>query len=200
MANEENSDGISNDSFWKNLAIRYWYFVLLFSLIGVGVIIGFIFTLNWYVDTSSIGGNGSWTFDQFSLGTAVEWVIFLILWMLLIVGLPTLITSGILVVIIWFAVLPSTLKNEIKIRSKTPKPGKRSGSGEGFGFLIFVGLCIFVFIDGNWKTEFGSLSYGYFMNAWITVFTWGLIIFGIPAVIIGTIWFFKKYGKFNSCK
>lgn len=72
MANEENTDGISNEGFWKNLAVRYWYLVLIFGLIGVGSIIGFIFTLNWYVDTSSIGGNGSWTFDQFSLGTVVE--------------------------------------------------------------------------------------------------------------------------------
>lgn len=46
MANEENTDGISNEGFWKNLAVRYWYLVLIFGLIGVGSIIGFIFTLN----------------------------------------------------------------------------------------------------------------------------------------------------------
>ena len=115
--------------------------------------------------------------------------------MLLIVGLPTLVAAGILAGITWFAILPPMIKEEIKTRSKTPKPGKRNGSGEGFGFLIFIGLCIYVFIDGNWKTEFGNLSYRYFMNAWITVFTWALIIFGISAVIIRTLWFVKKYGK-----
>lgn len=36
------------------------------------------------------------------------------------------------------------------------------------------------------------------MNARVTVLTWGLIIFGIPVVIIGIIWVAVKYGKSNS--
>lgn len=198
MTSEESTNEVSNEGFWKNLVVQYWYLVFIFGLIFVGAIIGFIYTLEWYVDTSAIGGNGSWTFDQFSLGTAVEWVLFLFLWMLLIVGLPTLAGAGILAAIIWFGILPPVIKEEIKIRSKTPKPGRTSSSGEGFSFLIFIGVCIYIFIDGNWLTEFGSLSFGYFVNAWITVFKWSLIIFGIPATIIGIIWFAKKYGKSNS--
>ncbi len=198
MTSEDKANGISNEVFWRNLAVRYWYLVLIFGLIIVGATIGFIFTFDWYIDTSAIGGNGSWTFDQFSLGTAVEWAIFLFLWMLLIVGLPTLAAAGILAAIIWFGILSPELKEEIKTRSKTPRPGKRSGGGGGFSFLLFIGVCIYVFIDGNWLTEFGSLSYGYFVNAWITVFIWVLIIFGIPAVIIGIIWFARKYGRSDS--
>jgi F0F1-type ATP synthase assembly protein I len=198
MTNEENTNEITSNGFWRNLAVRYWYLLLIFGLITVGAIIGFILTLDWYVDTSTIGGNGSWTFDQFSLGTAVEWIIFLILWELLIVVLPTLGGAGILIAIIWFGILPPELKKEIKTRSKTPRPGKRSGGGGGFGFLLFIGVCIYVFIDGNWQTEFGSLSYGYFIDAYITVLTWGLIIFGIPVAIIGIIWLTRKYGISDS--
>ncbi|MCK4953696.1 hypothetical protein KAS14_07930 [Candidatus Bathyarchaeota archaeon] len=198
MASEENTNEISNEVFWKNLAGRYWYFVLIFGLLIVGAIIGFILTLDWYIDTSAIGGYGSWTFDQFSLGTTIVWVIFLFLRTLLIVALPTLAVAGILVAIIWFVILPPELKEEIKTSFKTPRPGKRSSGGGGFGFLLFIGVCIYVYVDGNWLTEFGSLTYGYFMNAWITVFKWVLIIFGIPAVIIGIIWFVRKYGRSDS--
>jgi len=112
--------------------------------------------------------------------------------------LPTLAVAGILVAIIWFVILPLELKEEIKTRFKTPRPGKRSGGGGGFGFLLFIGVCIYVFVDGNWQTEFGSLTYGYFMNACIIVFKWASIIFGIPAIIIGTIWFVRKYGRLDS--
>ena len=200
MSSEENSNEISNEVFWKNLVVRYWYFVLIFGLIIIGAIIGFILTLDWYIATSTIGGQGTWTFDQFSMGTAIEWVIFLFLWILLIVVLPTLAVAGIIVAIIWFAVFPPELKEEIKLRSKKDEEhkkrrGKKSEGGGAFGFLMFIGVCIYVAVDGNWLTEFGSLNYRYFIDAWITVFKWGLIIFGIPAVIIGIIWFVRKYGR-----
>ncbi|MDH5439174.1 MAG: hypothetical protein OEZ48_00475 [Candidatus Bathyarchaeota archaeon] len=200
MSSEENSNEISNEVFWKNLVVRYWYFVLIFGLIIIGAIIGFILTLDWYINTSTIGGQGTWTFDQFSMGTAIEWVIFLFLWILLIVVLPTLAVAGIIVAIIWFAVFPPELKEEIKLRFKKDEEhkkrrGKKSEGGGAFGFLMFIGVCIYVAIDGNWLTEFGSLNYRYFIDAWITVFKWALIIFGIPAVIIGIIWFVRKYGR-----
>ena len=198
MASEENINKKSNEVFWRNLFVRYWYIALIFGIIIIGAIIGFILTFEWYIDTSTIGGHGSWIFNQFSLGTAIEWVIFLVLWTLLFVALPTLAAPGILLAIIWFVVLSQELKDELKIRFKTIGPGKKSSSSGGFSFLLFIGVCIYVFIDGNWLTEFGDLTYGYFMNARVTVLTWGLIIFGIPVVIIGIIWVAVKYGKSNS--
>jgi hypothetical protein len=198
MSNEETSNEIGNKVFWKNLTIQYWYFVLIFGLIIIGAIIGFILTVNWYIDTSTIGGQGTWTFDQFSMGTSIEMVIFFFLWILLIVILPTLAVAVSLVAIIWFAVFTPELKEEIKLRFKKDeehrkKYGRKSEGGGAFGFLMFIGVCIYVVLDGNWLTEFGSLNFRYFVDAWITVFIYGLVIFGIPATIIGIIWFLKKY-------
>jgi hypothetical protein len=198
MSNEETSNEIGNKVFWKNLTIQYWYFVLIFGLIIIGAIIGFILTVNWYIDTSTIGGQGTWTFDQFSMGTSIEMVIFFFLWILLIVILPTLAVAVSLVAIIWFAVFTPELKEEIKLRFKKDeehrkKYGRKSEGGGAFGFLMFIGVCIYVVLDGNWLTEFGSLNFRYFVDAWITVFIYGLVIFGIPATIIGILWFLKKY-------
>ena len=193
MASEENLNEITTEGFWKNLARRYWYFVLIFGLLLVGAIIGFVLTFNWYIATSALGGYGSWTFDQFSLGTAIVWCLFLCLWTLLFVALPTLAVAGLLVAIIWFVVLSPELKEEIKTRMKTPRPRKRESGSGGFTFLLFIGLCIYVFMDGNWLTPFGSLSIGYFAYAWITVFIWAAIIFSIPAVIIGIYWLARKH-------
>ncbi|WP_455142907.1 hypothetical protein [Candidatus Hodarchaeum mangrovi] len=202
MSNEENSKEMSNETFWKNLVIQYWYFVVIFGLIVIAAIIGFILILDWYINTNPIGGQGTWTFDQFSMGTVIELVIFLILWELVIVGLPTFIIGGIIVAIIWYGIFAPDLKEEIKLRVKKEEEYKkkygRKSEGSGlFGFLMFIGVCIYIFLDGNWATEFGNLSFGYFVDAWITVFIWVLIIFGIPAVVIGTIWFIKKYGNLD---
>lgn len=199
MTSEENSNEISNEVFWKNLATQYWYFVVIFGLIIIGAIVGCILTVNWYIDTQSIGGNGSWTFDRFSMKTALLWMIYLVIWILLLVGLPTLAVGGFIVAINWFALFPTDLKEDIKLRwkkdeEKRKRLGKKTDSGGAFSFLMFIGVCIYVYVDGNWSTEFGSLNLRYFVNAYITVLIWGLIIFGIPAVIFGITWFVKKYG------
>jgi hypothetical protein len=200
MSSEENVSEVSNEVFWRNLIVRYWYFVLLFGLIIIGAIIGFILVLDRYIDTSTIGGQGTWTFDQFSMGTMIEFMIFFIVWILLIVVLPTIAVTGILVAVIWYVVFAPELNEEIKLRIKKDEERKRrygrksEGSG-AFGFFMFIGVCIYIVVDGNWTTEFGNLTFRYFIDAWVTVFMYILIIFGIPAVIIGSIWFVRKYGR-----
>jgi hypothetical protein len=195
METEETTTEMKDKIFWRNLVIRYWYLLVVIGIIIVGAAIGFILVLNWYMNTSALGGFGSWTFDQFSLGTAIFWCLYLVLWELLFAILPTIGVFALFTAIIWFAILAPEIKEELRIKFKTPKPSKRSSSSGGFGFLIFIGVCIFVFIDGNWLTPFGSLSIGYFIHASIIVFIWASLIFGIPLVIIVSIWFVKKYGK-----
>ncbi len=198
MADDINTTEKSSNKFWENLAARYWYFIVIIGLVFVGAAIGFILTFNWYVATSAIGGFGTWTFDQFSMATAILWCLFLCLWTLAFVVLPTLGVIGLLIAIMWFAVLPPELKAEIKIQMKRPSPRKRESGSGGFSFFLFIGLCIFIFIDGNWFTPFGSLSLGYFAGAWITVFMWVFILFGIPAGIILILWLIYKHRKSES--
>lgn len=194
MASEENSKETEDRIFWRNLVTRYWYVLIAFGILFVAAAIGGILTVNWYVGTSALGGYGTWTFDQFSLGTAIVYCLWGVLWMLLFVILPTLGVIGLILGITWVAVLAPEVKEELRIRFKTPRPSKRSSGSGGFGFLLFIGVCLFVFIDGNWLTPFGSLSIGYFIQASIIVFIWASIIFGIPAIIIAILWFVSKYG------
>ena len=198
ITNEDSSKEISNEVYWKNLASQYWFSIVIFGIIGIGAIIGFYLTVNWYIADQSIGGNGTWTFDQFSLKTGILWFIFLTIWVLLLVGVPTVVAAGFVAAVHWFVLFSTELKEEMKMRwKKEEEERKRRGrtdSGGAFSFLMFIGVCIYVYVDGNWSTEFGSLSLGYFVNAWLTVLIWGLIIFGIPAAIVGILWFLKKYG------
>jgi len=199
MARAEKYNEMSNKVFLRNIAVQYWYFVLVLALIIIGAIFGFILTLNEYIDTSTIGGQGKWTFNQFSMGTGVEWIIILFLWLLVIIGLPSSVLVGLIVGIIWFAVFDPELKEEIKLRSKREEEKKRrlgrtSESSGLFGFLMFIGVCLYIALDENWMTEFGNLNIGYFVNAWIAVFLWVVVLFSIGAVI-GSIWFVIKYER-----
>ncbi|MFX1510596.1 MAG: hypothetical protein ACFFBR_09845 [Promethearchaeota archaeon] len=193
MTEEEMSiEEKAEEKFWMNLARRYWYFIVIFILIFVGATVGFILTLDWYVKTSAIGGFGTWTFNDFSLGEAVLWCLFLFLWTLLFVVLPALLVGGLFVAIAWFVVLPDEVKAEIKAQPKKVSGTKRTGGSGGFSFLLFVGVCLKVFLDGNWFTKFAFLPIGYFIYTWLFILIWALIIFGIPAAIIGIGWLLWK--------
>lgn len=199
MARAEKYNEMSNKVFLRNTAVQYWYFVLIFGLIIVGAIIGFILTLNGYIDTSTIGGQGTWTFDQFSMGTGVEWIIFLFLWLLVIVGAPALVLTGLVLAIIWYKVFDPELREEINFRFKREEEKKRrlgrtSQSSGAFGFFLFIGVCIYIALDGNWMTEFGNLNLRYFVDAYIAVFLWFIVICSIGAVIV-IFWFVKKYER-----
>ena len=133
------------------------------------------------------------------MGSVIEWVIFLILWTLVIVILPLIIVGAIVVAILWYNVFSSEQREEIKSQIKRDEERKRrlgkSSEGSGlFGFFMLIGVCIYVALDGNWTTEFGSLSFGYFVNAWIAVFLWALVFIAVGA-FIGLLWFVNKYEK-----
>ena len=213
MENEDTTNEVRNEvsdkRFWKNLSVKYWYFILIFGAIIIGAIAGFLLVLKWFVFVRSpFGGNGLWTFDQFSPRSSLLFLIYFFLWELLLVALPALAAGGFVFVIFWFIILPEDMKAECKSRTKKmdkkeehwkkkhhkKKKHRGSQSGGGFAFLVFVGLCIYIAVDGNWDAAFGTLSIGYFVIRWITVFYLGLIIFGVPAITFGLLWYWKKFG------
>ena len=204
MSSEEESMKVLDEMFWKRFIRKHWVITIIFAAAAVGALIGGILVLLLYIPASEVGGYGLWTFDEFSMGTAFVWGLSLILWEFLLVALPTVAFFGILIALLWFKILPEDDKEELKKKEERRKEkekywrkyGKKyGGGGGGFSFLLFIGVCIKVFIDGNWLTPFGSLSFSYFIIAHLTVFVWVSIIFGIPIVILLILWLSGKFGE-----
>ena len=205
MSSEEESMKVLDEMFWKRFIRKHWIITIICGAAAVGALIGGILVLLLYIPASEVGGYGAWTFDEFSMGTAFVWGLFLILWEFLLVALPTAAFFGILIALLWFRILSEDDKEELKKRDKESKEEKKKwerlrgkkyeGGGGGFSFLLFIGVCIYVFIDGNWLTPFGSLSFSYFIYAYLTVFVWVSIIFGIPLVILIILWLSGKFGE-----
>jgi len=193
MSSEEESKRVLDEMFWKRFIRKHWIIAIICGAAAVGALIGGILVILLYIPASEVGGYGAWTFDEFSMGTAFVWGLLLILWEFLLVGLPTVAFFGILIALLWFRILSEDDKEELKKRDKESKEEKKKwdrlrgrkyeGGGGGFSFLLFIGVCIYVFIDGNWLTPFGSLSFNYFIYGYLTVFVWVSIIFGIPLVV-----------------
>jgi hypothetical protein len=179
--------------FFQGLIKKYWYLLVLVIIGVVGAFIGFILVILTFIEntgTASSGAIATWTFDQFSVGTVVLIAVLLILWMLLIVFLPTVGYFGIIAGVSWWKILSNDEKSTLKIWMKQEdrkehrkERMKRSGGGGGFGFLTILAFLIIVFVNGNWWTLFGDLNFSYYVIAYLT----GIIWMAIIAAIVGTI-------------
>ncbi len=139
----------------------------------------------WHIETTPIGNYGTATIDQWSLDWIVGFVIVLILWELLFVGLPAGLFFG-LGGYFWWQRLPADEKEWYKKEEK--KSHKSRNAGGSFGLVLFIAYCIYIAIEGNYYTAFGSLPYTYWVYSYLLTMVWLLIIIGIPIAIAGLIY------------
>jgi len=182
---------------WKNLLKKEWKALAVVIVAGIIACIGFVLVLFSFIQTSTLGGKGTWTFDQWTLNYVIGFFILSALWELLVVGAPSAVFFGVFGYL-WWKNLSDETKEECKDLDKSEKQKKRNNrayQGGGGSFFTFIVVCIMVAIDGNWNTQFGNLDYSYFIYAWFFGLMWIGIIIGIPAAIAVLIWYLTKKKK-----
>ena len=175
---------MNDEQFWKEEIKNHWKIFILCTVIIIILTIIAVNVLIWQIQTSAIGNYGTATFDQWSLEWVVIFIIVLVLWELLFVGVPAGLIFG-LGGYFWWKRLPS--EERIKLKEQRSKHKKARG-GCGFGFFMFIAYCIYVAIDGNFSTPFGNKPYSYWVYSYLLTIGWLLIIIGIPMAIIGLIY------------
>ena len=173
----------SNQQFWKEEINNHWKTLILCSVVILGLSIIAVYVLIWQIQTSPIGNYRTATIDQWSLEWIVRFIIMLILWELLFVGVPAVLIFG-LGGYLWWQHLPSDERAEIKEQHQNHKKSRDVG---GCGIFLFIAYCIYIAIDGNYFTPFGRKPYSYWVYSYLLTIGWVLIIVGIPMAIVGLI-------------
>jgi len=52
-----------------------------------------------------------------------------------------------------------------------------------------------VYLDGNWNVAIATWTLNYVVDSMVSILVWGLVIFGIPAGIIGLVWLSREMKK-----
>ena len=178
------NEELSEETYWKEFAKKNWKLIVVAIVACVILFIVALVVIIAYINASPIGGMGTWTLNEWTLNYIVGFIIQIILWELLFVGLPAGIIFGV-GGYLWYTRLSEEDKQEHKAREKKNKHRKRNAGGSGGGsFFMFIAYCIYVAIDGNYNALFGSQPYSYWVFAGFYTMMWLLIIFGIPIGII----------------
>jgi len=187
----ENSKEISETEFWKVFIKKHEIAIIAVIIGGICLIIGALFVLFWFMETTPLGGQGTWTFNDWTLNYIVGFIILVILWELLFVGIPAGLFFGV-GGYLWWRQLPEEEKQEFKARETTHKNKDWCGGG-GFSFFMFIAYCIYIAVDGNYNAPLGSQSYTYWIYSWFLTLMWIIIVLGIPVGIILLIVYFTKW-------
>jgi len=186
MAEKSSSDG----EFWKRKIQEHWRVFATFVIGCAAAVAGALLVLFWFIETSPAGAMGTATIGEWTLAWMWEFIIFLILWELLFVGIPVGVALG-LGWYLWWKRLPVEEKAEFKGKWR----GRRTAESGGFGFAMFIVYSIYMYVQGDFFTPIGDYPYTYWVYAWFHMLGWLLVIFGIPAAVILIIVYFTMWRK-----
>jgi hypothetical protein len=180
---ENKKEPEKNANIWKKFMKTHWNMFIYWIITGILVVIGAILIFLWFIDIAKSTNLVPIILGQWSMGNLVTFILHLIFWELLIIGIPIAIAA--IVGWIWWKRIPDEERKEYQFFGKRSR--KENGGG-GISFLFFVAFCIKVYIDGKWNIAIASWTLDYVVDSIISIIFWGAIIFGIPAIIIGLAW------------
>ena len=179
----------AKDADWKTFVRRHWGMIAIFAIAAALAVAGAVYVFWWFTGNAQSTGLVPSTLYQWTMGNLVMFILNLIFWELVLVGIPVAI--GAVIGWQWWKRLPEEEK-EYRVF------GKRSNSRNAEGAispLLFIVFAIKVYIDGRWNVAMSTWTLNYVVDSIITILIWMLIIIAIPATIAAIWWIHREIKK-----
>jgi len=179
---------------WKKFLKNHWQILVLAIAILIIAVIGAIYVLFWFVGEAQTIGLIPTLLGEVALSHLIFFILHLIFWEAVFIGIPLLVFFGILYGG-WWKRLPAKERKEYRKAHLFGKRSKRSDAGGGFSFIIFIAFVIKIILDGNWNWPFAEWGINYLVYSWFIAFIWIAVICGIPMLIGGLWWLNREMNK-----
>jgi hypothetical protein len=173
---------------WKKFMNKHWNIIAIFIIAGILAFAGAIYVFLWFAGESQATSLVPRTLGYWTMGHVVAFILNLIFWEILFIGIPAII--GAVIGWQWWKRLPE----EEKMECQFGKRSRTTSGGSGVSFFFFIAFCIKVYIDGNWNAPIASWTFDYVVGSMVTILVWAAIIIGIP-IAIGVIWWINHEMK-----
>ena len=180
----------TDDKCWRKFVKKHWSMLAFWIAAAVVAVVGAILVYLWFVEEAQSTEMVPRVLGQWSMSHMITFVLHLIMWEVLIIGIPVAIVA--VIGYLWWKRIPAEEREEYKFFGKGTR--KEQG-GSGISFLFFVAFCLKIYIDGKWNVPIADFTLDYVVNLMVTIIVWTAIVFGIPAIIIGLIWLSREIKK-----
>ena len=177
----------NDNKIWKKFLREHWQICVLFIVIAVFAAVGAIYVFLSFIGDAQLTGLIPETLGVWSMGYIVTFMLHLIFWEALFIGIPVVIVIAV-IYFGWWKKLPEAERKEYKDGHLFGKRSTRS-DGSGFiSFLVFIVFIIKIWLDGNWGVAIATWEFDYLVHTCLWALVVVLVIFGIPMLIGGTWW------------
>jgi hypothetical protein len=176
----------TDEKIWKIFFRKHWKILVLFVAAAVLAIIGAILVFLWFVGDAQLTGLVPTTLGLWTMGYLVTFLLHLILWEVLYIGIPVIV-AVVAIYLLWWKKLPDEERGEYKRKHLFGKRSHGRDQGGGITLLVNIAFIIKVYLDGNWNVTFASWTFDYLVYSYLWALIWIAIIFGIP-IAIGAFW------------
>lgn len=168
---------------WRKFLRKHWNTVALFVVVATAIVIGGVLVYLWFVGDAQATGLVPATLRFWTMNHVVTFLLHLIFWEVLLVGIPAIIAAAI--GWLWWRRLPEAEKTEYHFFGTRSRA--TSGGSGGISLLLFIAFCVKVYLDDNWNRAIATWTFDYLVYSLLWTLIWILIIFGIP-IALGLIW------------
>jgi len=177
---------------WKKFLMKHWKMATVFVVVAVLAFVSAVLVLLWFIGNAQSTGMVPTTLGLWTMGNMVAFLLHLIFWEVLIIGIPVIIAA--LAGWLWWKRLPEEEKKEHHFSDKRSR--STGGGGGAISLLVGIAFLIKVYADGNWNVAVATWTLDYLVSSFLSVLMWTIVIFGIPGIVIGLIWWIaNKRGK-----
>ncbi len=182
---------------WKNFLRKNWKIALVAVAGIIGVFIGAVYVFLWRTTRVEAITRYPPTLDLWTVGYVFSLVLDLVLWGVLLIGIPV-IAAVILLYLFWWKKLPVNEQQALNTspREKGPrKKGRRRGGSGAFNVLICITWLIIINVNGYWNTAFKLWNFTFLINTMVSAVLWDIVILAIPAAIALIWWLRQEFQK-----
>jgi hypothetical protein len=169
---------------WKEFLRKHWQMAVLFIITAASAAIGAVYVFLWFAGNAQSSGLVPTTLSQWTMAHMFTFVLNMVFWEFVLIGIPVIIAS--LAGWLWWRRLSYDERREYHLFD--PPSRKPSNGGGAASLLFWIAFSIRVYMDGNWNVAIATWTLDYLIYTSVWTVIWMLIIFGIPATIIGIIW------------
>jgi drug/metabolite transporter superfamily protein YnfA len=183
-----------DEKIWKKFLRKHWKMLVLFVVAAILAIAGAILVFLWFVGDAQVTSLVPATVGLWTIGYLVTFLLHLIFWEVLFIGIPVIITVA-AIYFLWWKKIPDEERKEYRRRHLFGKSSRRTDGGGAISLLVNIVFIIKVYLDGNWNVPFATWTFDYLVYSYLWALIWILIIFGIPILLGGTWWIRREMKK-----
>ncbi|MGD2248581.1 MAG: hypothetical protein PVF58_09245 [Candidatus Methanofastidiosia archaeon] len=187
--------GSENDEeIWIKFLRKHWKMIILFVIGAILALIGVVLVFLRFVGDAQLTGLVPETLGLWTMNHVVTFVLRLIFWEVLYIGIPVIVAIAI-IFFLWWKRLPHEEREEYKRKNLFGTDSHSTSGGQGISLVVLIAFIIKVFRDGNWHVPIAEWTFDYLVYSYLRALIWIVIIIGIPLALGGIGWIFYKMKK-----